>query len=399
MLAFESASNGIIDTKQAVEGAILAASAGHSAADCRLVALHLTMGHDHNAVLQSVRKHCPKARIIGCTCAGVIGREGANESMRALAVMLVFGEAHEVLMTYVEHLDGSNSDLAAAKLARDLVKQSGKPKFVMLLASGIDVDANKAIAGIESVLGDDITIFGGTSADNMKGIASYQFVDDSVHEHAAMLVGFFDPSLEVYTQASHGFTPAAVELTVTKSTSNRVHQIDGEPAWRSFTRHLGQPETAKPSDTIPSGAVGIRLSDADAEEYGDSHILRVITHSEADGTFLMPVTCPAGTKLSLMHRDEARIFRNLDVMMRQILAACGTKKIVAVFHADCGARGRLTLDRVTKEEIVRAMQKPLAVNGKVSAWLGMYGFGEFARLGGRNQFHNYTTSLYVITRA
>jgi small ligand-binding sensory domain FIST len=45
------------------------------------------------------------------------------------------------------------------------------------------------------------------------------------------------------------------------------------------------------------------------------------------------------------------------------------------------------------------MQTPLFGGAAVGPWLGMYGFGEFARLGGRNQFHNYTTALYVITRA
>ena len=99
-----------------------------------------------------------------------------------------------------------------------------------------------------------------------------------------------------------------------------------------------------------------------------------------------------------MRRDEERIFRNLDVMMRQVRAAIGDSRIAAVFHADCGARGRLTLDRVAKDEIVRAMQAPLARDGVTPPWLGMYGFGEFARLGGRNQFHNYTTALYVIYR-
>jgi hypothetical protein len=28
----------------------------------------------------------------------------------------------------------------------------------------------------------------------------------------------------------------------------------------------------------------------------------------------------------------------------------------------------------------------------------MYGFGEFARLGGDNQYHNYTTAIYAICR-
>lgn len=398
MLAFTSASTDRVDTAAAVTEAITNASAGRDPAECRLIAFHITMGHDDLAVIPAIRRLCPDARIIGCTCAGVIGREGANESTRALAIMMVWGDEADCGMTVAPVLDGGNARDVAATLARDLVAARGTPKFVMFLASGIDVDCDESIIGIESVLGPDVTIFGGTSADNMKGIASYQFIDDEVHEHAAVLIGFFDPSLEVYTQASHGFVPSGVEMTVTASTGNRVHELDGEPAWRVFTRNLGLPETAQPGDTIPPGAVGMALSPAEAAEYGDSHLLRVITRCLPDGTFLMPVTSPVGTKLSLMRRDEERIFRNLDVMMQEIRAAIGSRRIVGVFHADCGARGRLTLDRVAKDEIVKAMQTPLATDGETPAWLGMYGFGEFARLGGHNRFHNYTTALYVIHR-
>ena len=119
--------------------------------------------------------------------------------MRALALMMTWGPADEIGMSMVPQLDGRNSRERGAQLATDLVAQRGrKPQFVMFLASGIDVDCDESIAGIESVLGPEITIFGGTSADNMKGVASYQFVDDAVHEHAAVLLGFFDTSLEVY---------------------------------------------------------------------------------------------------------------------------------------------------------------------------------------------------------
>lgn len=398
MLTFTSASSDLVGTAQAVEAALQAASVGRSLDECRLVVLHVTMGHDESWVLRVVQRLCPHARVVGCTCAGVIASDGANEGIRALAVMLVWGEPGDLATAVVEHLDGANSRAAATELARRLKQQAGLPRFAMFLASGIDIDAAEALAGLESELGEETVIFGGTSADNMKGLASFQFVDDGVREHAAMLVGFYDESLRVYTQASHGFVPAGVELTVTRATGNRVHELDGEPAWRAYTRALGLPETAQPADTIPPGAVGTQLAPAAAAEYGDSHLLRVITRSLPDGTFLMPVTCPVGTRLSLMRRDEERIFRNLANMMRQVLAACAGREIVAVFHADCGARGRLTLDRVAKEEIVQAMQQPL-FGDRVGPWLGMYGFGEFARLGGRNQFHNYTTALYVITRA
>ncbi len=398
MLRFASASNGLVDSTSAVEAALQSAAGREDLASCRLVVFHVTMGHDHRALLDTVRRLCPNARILGCTCAGVIGREGADESPRALALMLVFGEEQDLGIATTPHMVGANSGTESARLARELCAARGKPEFVMLLASGIDIDTQTAIEAIESELGSDVTIFGGTSADNMQGLASYQFLDGDIHERAAALVGFFDPSLTVHTRASHGFVPASVQLTVTKADGNRVHELNGEPAWNAYTRGLGLQPNAMPRDTIPPGAVGIALSPQEAEDYGDSHLLRVITKRFEDGTMLMPVHCQTGETLSLMRRDEERIFRNLDEMMARFRAELADRNIVAVFHADCGARGRLTLDRVAKDEIVRAMQTPLWQDGACPPWLGMYGFGEFARLGGKNCFHNYTTALYVISR-
>jgi small ligand-binding sensory domain FIST len=97
-------------------------------------------------------------------------------------------------------------------------------------------------------------------------------------------------------------------------------------------------------------------------------------------------------------RDEARIFKDLSRMMDQLVFRTGGAGIAAVFHADCLARGRHTLHRILKEELVAGMQEPLSESGRIPPWLGMYGFGEFARLSGRNCFHNYTTALYVISR-
>jgi small ligand-binding sensory domain FIST len=74
------------------------------------------------------------------------------------------------------------------------------------------------------------------------------------------------------------------------------------------------------------------------------------------------------------------------------------RKPVAVFHADCLARGRRLFTRVMKEELVHLMQEPFSENGAVPPWLGMYGFGEYAHLGGRNAYHNYTTALGAVYR-
>ena len=105
-----------------------------------------------------------------------------------------------------------------------------------------------------------------------------------------------------------------------------------------------------------------------------------------------------GTKLWLTVRDEERIFADMDRMMTQMNERAGGQKPMAVFHADCLARGRYLFNRVMKEELVSRMQFPLSTDGVVPPWLGLYGLGGFARLGGANPYHTYPPAIYAIYR-
>jgi len=398
VLQFASASSTSPSSAKAAQEASAEALAGLQGTRCRLVVFHATMGHDLAAITASIRERVPGARVVGCSCAGIIGRHGADESMRALAVMAIGGEEGEVHVVHRDAVTGETSAAVGEALARDATTAAGEPPtMAMLIAPGIDVAMDEMIRGVESVLGQHVPLFGGTASDNMKGIATYQVVDDEVFERAAFLVTFHDPSLEVVMQATHGFVPAGITFEVTRAHGNRVEELDGEPAWRAYTRVLGLPEASTPAATIPPGALGVALPTELAEEYGDSHLLRVVSHRLPDGALVMPVLCPTGTQLSLMRRDEARIFANLDTVMTRLVETLDGRAPVAVFHTDCGARGRLLLDRISKKEIVDAMQRPL-FGDTCGPWLGMYGFGEITLLGGRNVFHNYTTSLYVLVR-
>jgi hypothetical protein len=200
------------------------------------------------------------------------------------------------------------------------------------------------------------------------------------------------------TQATHGFVAAGQPRRVTRAEGNRILELDGRPAWPAYLDWLALPPQASVADTIPVGALAERLPPALAEEYGNSHILRVVTHHTGEGALVYATDCPVGTELTLTLRDEDRIFRDLDRMMEQLTARAAGRSPVAVFHADCLARGRRLLNRVMKDELVHRMQDPLSSGGVVPPWLGMYGFGEYARLGGRNAYHNYTTALGVLVR-
>lgn len=365
---------------------------------CDLVFVCASIGHDYQELIDQVRVLAPQARVVGSSCCGVVGREGVSESMKDVAIMAVRGQ--DFAVAHVNDINGRNAFDRAVQMAEQLKAQQPGINMINFLASGIDIANDRAIAGFESVFGPEVTIFGATSSDNMRGVASYQMVDDQVYEHGAWAVGFSDPTLRVETQATHGFVAVGEPMTVTKADGTRLIELNDRPAWQEFTARLGlDAQTATCGESIPVGALAEELSPALAAEYGNPHILRVVTKRDDDGTMHYATEIKEGTHLWLTVRDEERIFADMDRMMRQMNERVGGQKPVAVFHADCLARGRFMFNRVMKEELVSRMQFPLSTDGVVPPWLGMYGFGEFARLGGQNTYHNYTTAIYALYRS
>jgi len=395
MLEFFSASTRMVNSRRAILECLEAALGTDK--KCDLVMLHASIGHDYQALADEVRRQIPGVRVVGASCCGIVGSEGVSESMKDVALMAVRGR--ELAVSHLDGIYGHNAFEKAAELARQLKAQQPGITMIHFLASGIDIANDRAVAGIESVFGPEVTIFGATSSDNMRGVVSYQIVDDQVFEHGAWAVGFADPSLEVDTQATHGFLAVGEPMVVTRAEGTRILELNGRPAWQEYTSRLGlDPEKATCGDSIPVGALAEELPAGLAEEYGNPHILRVVTKRDADGAMHYATTVREGARLWLTVRDEERIFADMDRMMAAMVERMGGRKPVAVFHADCLARGRYLLNRVMKEELVGRMQFPLSSDGVVPPWLGMYGFGEFARLGGVNTYHNYTTAIYAIYR-
>jgi hypothetical protein len=368
---------------------------GNDYKDADLIILHASIGHNFQEMVQQAHEMAPNARIVAASCCGVVGREGVSESMKDMALMAVKGK--EFAVANIDGLTGKNSYEKSLELAHSLKSQQPGINMVYFLGSGIDIANDLCIQAFEEVLGEDVTIFGATSSDNMKGVISYQAVDQTVTEHGAYAVGFADPSLTVDTQATHGFVAIGEPLVVTKADGHIIQEFNGKPAWEEYTRRLGLTTDATCGDTIPIGALGEKLSPELAKEYGNQHLLRVVTKHDGNDMYYA-TTIAEGTELWLTTRDEDLIFTEMDRLVKEMNERNVGKKPVAVFHADCLARGRFLFNRIIKDELVSKMQYPFYQDGSCPPWLGMYGFGEIARLGGKNIFHNYTTALYVIYR-
>ena len=182
---------------------------------------------------------------------------------------------------------------------------------------------------------------------------------------------------------------------MTKTEFPFILEFNGQPACRYLTDRLGFPETVPWIEVGVVAQLAEKLPAALHEEYGSEYILRIPMGE--GGRIFAPYhsICEKGKELWLTRRDEGGIFKGVDRLLKQITEGIGDRKPLAVFHADCAVRGRLSFDRVLKDEIVNRIQRPLCKDKDVP-WLGIYGMGEFTRLGGRNRIHFFTTSLYVI---
>jgi hypothetical protein len=394
MLKFSSAITRTVNAARGITECMESAL-GNDVSNCDLIFINASMGHSLSDLTAQAKKLAPNSQVVASSCCGVIGKEGVSESMKDIAVMTVCGT--EFAIAHSDGIYGYNSYDKCLDVAKNLQSQNKDINMIYFLASGIDIDNDLCIAAIEKVFGPEVTVFGATSSDNMRGVISYQAVNSSVYEHGIFLVGFADPTLEIDTQATHGFVAVGEPMTVTKSDGYKIIELDGKPAWSEYISRLGLPDGSTCGDSIPIGALAEELTPALAAEYGNKHILRVVTRHEND-TILYAVSVKEGTKLWLTKRDEDLIFNEMDRMVNSMTDRNKGKTPVAVFHADCLARGKFLFNRVLKEELVNRMQYPFIQDGKCPPWLGMYGFGEFAKLGGKNTYHNYTTALYVLYR-
>ncbi len=397
MLDFFSGSSSAVNTKSAVRECVDNAFGEGGGSECSLLIVHATMGHNFAQMAAAAREACPEAEFVGCTASGIIGREGVNEAMRAMAMMAVTGD--EIAVAVVDGLTGANSAEIGEQAARRLRQSRDGINIIYVLTAGLDLAGDRVIEGIEQVFGPEVPIFGATSADNGKAKRTFQFHGDKVLEHSVVLVGFADPTLEVIMGVHHGSVPLEGNtFEVTRSEDNRIIELDGEPAWPSLMSRLGLPPETEPADVVPISGLGIELGPEDQEEYDNPQILRVpIKVSDDHQSFYLPTTCPIGTKVVLMQRDEQYIFAGVDRLMDKMVGQLNGRRPLAVFHADCMARGRHMFNRVLKEEIIAKLQYPLS-GEEIVPWLGIYGFSEYCRIGDKNQFHSYTSALCPIVR-
>jgi hypothetical protein len=399
MLQFFSASTSIVNSKRAITECLENALKGQGSLDCDLIIIYSAMGHNFKDLLTEAHFLSPNARIVGCTCAGIIGKNGADESMTALAIMAIKGPKNEFTVINRKTKMGIDPFKEAANMAQDLKIMNPEINMIQFLPTLFEwMPFDKAVNGVESIFGPGIPLFGGISIDNFKGISCFHFFDEEVIEFGAVMIGYADPTLKYLSYTNHGFDVIeGMSIDVTRSASHIVYELNGKPAWKFLTETLGIPESAPPTAVLSTAGFAKKIPKELQDVYGSKYTLFGIMGKNEDNSIFVSIDCPMGTKFWLTKRDEKKMFDGVDWMIRHIVDKLQDRVPLAVFHSDCALRGKFSLNRILKDELIHHIQFPIC-KGEDIPWLGLYSGGEIGMIGGQNWFHNFSSSLFVIYR-
>lgn len=211
-----------------------------------LLFIHCSIDYDIAAVIEAIRNLTPDVAIHGGTsCRGVMTQAGvASEEGTGLAMLAICdGEGSFGVGAAAVDCDPKRAAQSAIIQALADADCPGEvPAMVWLTA--VPGHEEELLAGIAAVLGEDVPVAGGSSADNNLDGSWRQFTAKEVYNDAVVVTVLF-PSTEVLFAFHSGYEPTDVKGLITKAggyeaTGNRgiatatdrrtLMEIDDRPA-------------------------------------------------------------------------------------------------------------------------------------------------------------------------
>lgn len=211
-----------------------------------LLIIHCSVDYDIAAVIEVVRSLTPEVAIHGGTsCRGVMTQAGVASDDGTGLAMLAIADAEGRFGVGAADI-GCDPTLAAQTAIIQALADADCPGEVpaMVWLTAVPGHEEELLAGIAAVLGEDVPVAGGSSADNQLDGSWRQFTADGVYNDAVVVTVLF-PSTEVLFAFHSGYEPTDVKGLITKTggyeaTGNRgiatatdrrtLMEIDGRPA-------------------------------------------------------------------------------------------------------------------------------------------------------------------------
>ena len=344
--------------------------------------LFCSVEYEHEVILQRIQKQWPGLPLVGATSDGEIS---SQLGFRDDSVLLTVFSGNDIKV----HA-GLGKDLSQDpdRAIASAVTQMGEidPKLC-LTTFAPSTDASVVIRGLsKSLPGKRCPILGGLSGDHREFGQMVEFFGGEVVTDSLPLL-LLEGDFEVSWGIGSGWDPTGREMTVTSSTGNVVHAIDGKPAMDVYRETYDE----VPHDFLLEFPLACLSGD------GEWQLRAPLSHDAESGSLTFAGAVEEGSRVRFTEVFDDGLLRGSEDAMAQALDsfAGASPELALVFT--CAARKWVLGSEAPKEiDLLRAVAED---RGWIDMeFAGLYCFGEIApnELTSPNSFHNETCVSVVL---
>ena len=282
-----------------------------------------------------------------------------------------------------------NSDNDSFKTGKELIEQLPQEglKHVLIVSEGSFVNGSELTKGMNAAVDNKILITGGLCGDAArfeKTVASY---NENPKPGEVVAIGLYGETIEATFAIHGGWTPFGPERIVTKSESNILYELDGQPALDLYKKYLGDK-----ADQLPAAALLYPLN-VKSEDEDQSFVRTILNIDEEKNAMILAGDIPMNSQVQLMMTNVDNIANASELAATQAIEKRKAKPEVAILVSCIGRK--LVLDQRVEEEI----EEVVSIIGGDTTVCGYYSYGEIApfNLEINCQLHNQTMTITLLS--
>ena len=331
--------------------------------------------------LHAVRRVTGAPVVLGCSGTGILTERREVEEELAVAVLVVRCE-RLVATPFSFERQGEQRDLGT-ELAQKIGSTVAEGGCVLVLPDAMGCNPPSLLTQLGESLG-FVPVLGAVAA----GRPMFELYNTDAAEGA--LVGVALSGLGPVIGVTQGCTPIGEPYVITHAEANVIQRIGSRPALEMLTQAIrANPDTeARIGDA--GVFAGLAMDPAKSPlERGDFLVRNLVGVDQSSGALAVAERVRVGQTLQFQIRDAQASREDLREMLDELVERLNGRRPAFGCYFDCAGRGR-GLFGVPDHDVTLIRERlgdfPL---------VGFFGNGEFAPIGRRNFFHNYTGALVI----
>ena len=331
--------------------------------------------------LHAVRRVTGAPVVLGCSGTGILTERREVEGELAVAVLVVRGE-RLVATPFSFERQGERRELGT-ELGRRIGSTVAEGGCVLVLPDATGCDPPALLAQLHESLG-FVPVLGAVAA----GAPMFELYDSDATEGA--LVGVALSGLAPVIGVTQGCTPIGDPYVITHADSNVIHRIGSRPALEVLGEAINAHPGAAARVQRAGVFAGLAMDPAKSPlERGDFLVRNLVGADQSSGALALGDRVRVGQTLQFQIRDAQASREDLRTMLDELAGRLGGRRPAFGCYFDCAGRGRGLFG--VPDHDVTLIREHLGEFPLV----GFFGNGEFAPIGRRNFFHNYTGALVI----